>query len=124
MLFRSVVVQMTNPTALATAVPVAPLGSSLPARKSFQYYGCSTAADVALLSLSLGVMGQEPGDPSPVVEHEFQVVLDVPTVFAQDYSLIKRWAENSFGGYGFLGFYDVTGMTCPVGGYSESDTPF
>ncbi|MGD1852772.1 MAG: hypothetical protein ACFB2W_00840 [Leptolyngbyaceae cyanobacterium] len=107
---------MTNSTAGAELV--APLIPA-PARTVFCHPGCGQSATTALLSIHLGVLDYDPDQPSPGVEHEFYVGLEVPLNVAHSWDRVKQWTEVQFSGFLFISYYNATGTTCPIGGYGD-----
>jgi hypothetical protein len=66
-------------------------------------------------------------DRDGCANREGSVLIEMPTGFASSSLvgvLFGQWVKANLPGWTYLANYNVTGTCCPVGGYSDSDTPF
>lgn len=68
---------------------------------SFDYDGCADVEGTTLVSVPVGMAS------SPVLG-----------------VLLKAWVSNSVSGWTYLTSYNVTGVSCPVGGWAVDGDPF
>lgn len=108
---------MTNSTAPATAIQVAPF------RTHYSYYKSNKGIKTALLQVIVGNGFDEDFCPASTTE----VYVEAPLWLAGlpgAGAIIRNWLEGFLKDWTFLTFYNVTGACCPVSGYPETDTPF